>query len=63
MGKPDATDAEIEDALKKTNSWDFVSKYPKGMNESCGQGGNKLSGGQKQRIALARAFIKKPPSI
>ena len=60
MGKPDATDAEIEDALKKTNSWDFVSKYPKGMNESCGQGGNKLSGGQKQRIALARAFIKKP---
>jgi ABC-type multidrug transport system fused ATPase/permease subunit len=32
MGKPDATDAEIEDALRKTNSWDFVSKYPNGIN-------------------------------
>ena len=60
MGKPDATDAEIMDALKQTNAWEFVSKYPDGMNEQVGQGGGKLSGGQKQRIALARAFIKKP---
>ena len=60
MGKPDATDAEIEDALRKTNSWDFISKYPEGINANVGAGGGQLSGGQKQRIALARAFIKKP---
>ena len=60
MGKPDATDAEIEDALRKTNAWDFVSKYPNGINQNVGAGGGQLSGGQKQRIALARAFIKKP---
>lgn len=60
MGKPDATDAEIEEALRKTNAWDFVSAYPDGMNTNVGAGGGQLSGGQKQRIALARAFIKKP---
>lgn len=32
MGKPDATDAEIEEALRKTNAWDFVSTYPKKMD-------------------------------
>lgn len=32
MGKPDATDAEIEEALRKTNAWDFVSAYPNGMD-------------------------------
>ena len=60
MGKPDATDEEIIDALKKTNSWEFVSKYPEGINTTVGSSGNQMSGGQKQRIALARAFIKKP---
>lgn len=60
MGKPDATDAEIEEALKKTNAWGFVNKYPEGINANVGAGGGQLSGGQKQRIALARAFIKKP---
>ena len=59
MGKPDATDAEIEDALRKTNSWDFVQKAG-GIDANVGAGGGMLSGGQKQRIALARAFIKKP---
>jgi len=39
MGKPDATDAEIEEALKKTNSWGFVSKYPEGINANVGAGG------------------------
>jgi len=39
MGKPDATDAEIEAALKAVNAWDFVSKYPNKMNENVGAGG------------------------
>ena len=60
MGKPDATDEEIETALRKTNAWDFISKYPNGMHTNAGAGGGQLSGGQKQRIALARAFVKKP---
>ncbi len=60
MGKPDATDAEIEEALRKTNAWDFVNQNKDGINANVGAGGGQLSGGQKQRIALARAFIKKP---
>ena len=63
MGKPDATDAEIEEALRAVNAWDFVSKYPHNINENVGAGGGQLSGGQKQRIALARAFIKKPKML
>lgn len=63
MGKPNATDSEIEEALKAVNAWDFVSKYPNGINENVGAGGGQLSGGQKQRIALARAFIKKPKML
>ena len=60
MGKPDATDEEIKIALVKTNSWEFVSKLPDGINSQVGAGGGQLSGGQKQRLALARAFVKKP---
>ena len=60
MGKPDATDEEIINALQKTNAWEFVSRYPEGINTLVGSSGNQMSGGQKQRIALARAFIKKP---
>ena len=39
MGKPDATDEEIEDALRKTNAWDFVNAYPNKINQNVGQGG------------------------
>ena len=47
MGKPDATDQEIEEALKKTNAWSFVSQSPGGINAHVGAGGGQLSGGQK----------------
>lgn len=60
MGKPDATEEEITEALRKSNSWEFVENQPEGVNTHVGAGGNQLSGGQKQRLALARAFIKKP---
>jgi len=60
MGKMDATDAEVEEALKASNSWGFVQAQPDGVKTNVGAGGNQLSGGQKQRLALARAFIKKP---
>lgn len=60
MGRPNATEQEIIDALKKTNAWSFVSAYPEGIDTNVGAQGSQLSGGQKQRIALARAFIKNP---
>jgi len=61
FAKPDATEAEIIEALKAANAWDFIkSKMELGLDTSVGSGGGQLSGGQKQRIAIARAFIKKP---
>jgi len=45
MGKPDATDAEIEEALRQTNSWGFVSENPEGIYRNVGAGGGQLSGG------------------
>jgi ABC-type multidrug transport system fused ATPase/permease subunit len=63
LGKPDATDAQINEALEKTNSMDFVKKLEKGIDAPVGQGGQSFSGGQKQRLALARAFVKKPKML
>ena len=56
--KADATDSEIESALKKAQFYDFVNTLPKGLETMVGEGGVTLSGGQRQRLALARAFLK-----
>ncbi|RAV30072.1 ABC transporter ATP-binding protein [Sinomicrobium soli] len=61
MGKEDATDAEVEAALKIANAHEFVSNLPKGIHTNIGDSGNKLSGGQKQRLSIARAVLKNPP--
>ena len=59
--KPDATDAEIIEALKQANAWTFIEKkMTNGLETVVGGTDGKLSGGQKQRIAIARAFLKKP---
>ena len=57
---PDATDKEIEEALRNALAFDFVQKLPDGINTNVGAIGGILSGGQKQRIALARALVRKP---
>ncbi|MCB0507692.1 MAG: ABC transporter transmembrane domain-containing protein [Chitinophagales bacterium] len=59
-GKLDATEEEIINATKKANAYDFISKFPEGLETIVGERGVKLSGGQRQRIAIARAILKDP---
>jgi subfamily B ATP-binding cassette protein MsbA len=61
IGKPEATDEEIIEALKIANAYEFVSTLPNGINTNIGDAGGKLSGGQKQRLSIARAVLKNPP--
>lgn len=61
LGKENATDEEIIDALKIANAWEFVKDLPLGLDTNIGDSGNKLSGGQKQRLSIARAVLKNPP--
>lgn len=60
FGKEDATDAEINEALKKAEANRFVDKLKDKLETYVGTGGGQLSGGQKQRIAIARALLKNP---
>ncbi|WP_143310943.1 ABC transporter ATP-binding protein [Chitinophaga vietnamensis] len=59
-GKPDATDAELESAARQANAWEFIQRFPNGLNTIVGERGIQLSGGQRQRIAIARAVLKNP---
>ena len=57
MAKSDATEKEIEEALKTARLYDFVESLKDGLDTNVGEGGNNLSGGQKQRLALARVIL------
>lgn len=61
LGKEDATDEEIIEALQTANAYEFVKDLPEGIHTNIGDSGNKLSGGQKQRLSIARAVLKNPP--
>ncbi len=58
--RSDATEAEMEAALKKANIWDFVQNQPEGLDAMVGNRGLKLSGGEKQRLSIARVLLKDP---
>ncbi|KAJ2851155.1 ATP-binding cassette permease mdl1 [Coemansia brasiliensis] len=59
-GKPNATDAELIQALDMADAWYFVERFPHQMDTYVGERGVSLSGGQKQRIAIARALLARP---
>ncbi|MGA9869983.1 MAG: ATP-binding cassette domain-containing protein, partial [Rhodococcus sp. (in: high G+C Gram-positive bacteria)] len=60
LGRPDATDADVDEALDIAHARDFVDRLPWGLDTRIGEQGMSLSGGQRQRLALARAVLGKP---
>ncbi|MEJ5914919.1 ABC transporter ATP-binding protein [Pseudokineococcus sp. 1T1Z-3] len=59
-GRPDATDAQVEEAARAAEAHDFVAALPQGYATVVGERGQTLSGGQRQRLALARALLRDP---
>ena len=62
-GRPDATDAEVEQAARQAEIYDDICAMPDGFDTYVGERGALLSGGQKQRVAIARVFLKSPPIL
>ncbi|MGB8190587.1 MAG: ABC transporter ATP-binding protein, partial [Chitinophagaceae bacterium] len=58
--KPDATEAEMYEALEKASCTNLLTRSAKGLDTILGEGGLKLSGGEKQRISIARALLRQP---
>ena len=63
LGRPEATQDEMEEAARQANCHDFIAAFPDGYETVVGERGMQLSGGQRQRIAIARALLKNAPVL
>ena len=62
-GRPEASDAEIEEAAQRAQAHEFITDLPQGYLSQVGERGCRLSVGQRQRIGIARAFLKNAPIL
>ena len=63
IGKPEATDKEVEWAAAQAGCDEFIARFPKGYDTNAGDAGARLSGGERQRLAIARAILKNAPIV
>ena len=63
FARPEATEAEVDEAARASRVSEFSAAFPGGLDTRVGEGGYGLSGGQAQRVAIARAFLKNAPLL